>query len=166
MEDVDIKTKICSKCKEEKIIDDFTSRGKSKTTGLSLKSCVCKKCKNRIREVARKANMTEARKEANKRRKKRFNEKNPDASRRSWLRVNYGIDQEDYNNLLISQNNSCAICGKDKNPNGRALSVDHCHTTGIIRGILCADCNSGIGYFKDSIQALEKAIEYLRNTKK
>lgn len=53
----------------------------------------------------------------------------------------------------------CAICGAE--PSTRALAIDHCHDSGKIRGLLCTRCNIGLGYFKDSIENLTKAIEYL-----
>lgn len=86
------------------------------------------------------------------------------------LRKNFKITLDDYNNILMSQNGKCAICCKDEteyNKNGHkfSLSVDHCHTTGKIRGILCGHCNKSLGGFKDSIELLEKAIEYLKKHK-
>ena len=53
----------------------------------------------------------------------------------------------------------CAICGSERQ--GRNHSLDHCHATGKLRGILCNKCNSGLGFFRDRIDLLEKAIAYL-----
>ena len=75
----------------------------------------------------------------------------------------YGLTIEDYENMLISQNYSCAICGGDNK--GKNFAVDHDHKTGKVRALLCSTCNSGIGSLKDSIDILEKAIEYLRKHK-
>jgi hypothetical protein len=72
------------------------------------------------------------------------------------LRYLYGITQEDYNNLLSSQNSKCAICG-----NERSLVVDHDHNTGKIRGLLCAQCNFMIGLASDDNAILTRAVEYL-----
>lgn len=60
--------------------------------------------------------------------------------------------------LLEQQSGVCAICGK---PDKRKLSIDHCHETGAIRGLLCRRCNLGLGCFGDDVEALKKAIEYL-----
>ena len=57
----------------------------------------------------------------------------------------------------------CFICGLDKDR--RNLCVDHCHTTGKVRGLLCDNCNVGLGRFKDNITLLEKAIKYLNDSK-
>lgn len=74
-----------------------------------------------------------------------------------------------YNEILKHQNNTCAICKnpetqkKRKSNNPRMLSIDHCHKTGKIRGLLCHQCNVGLCTFKDSIEYLESAINYLKN---
>ncbi len=71
---------------------------------------------------------------------------------------------EKYNNLLIKQNNLCAICKKKQSGNKR-LSIDHCHKTLKIRGLLCHYCNTALGSFKDSIELLQSAIDYLKASK-
>jgi hypothetical protein len=80
------------------------------------------------------------------------------------LKRTYGITYSEYLEILESQDNRCAICGTD-NTNTRALAVDHCHDTGIIRGLLCSNCNTGIGNLRDDINLLQKAIQYLENSK-
>jgi hypothetical protein len=75
---------------------------------------------------------------------------------------------EKYYLMLKEQNNLCAICNKTesqlkkKSSKVKMLSVDHCHLTGKIRGLLCHQCNTGLGHFKDSIDILQKAIMYLK----
>ena len=80
-------------------------------------------------------------------------------------KARYGITVDDYNEMYISQDGKCAICRTDKKLKGY-FHVDHCHDTKKIRGLLCMRCNSGIGYFKDNILNLEKAIVYLNNSTK
>jgi DNA-directed RNA polymerase subunit RPC12/RpoP len=68
--------------------------------------------------------------------------------------------------MLAVQDNKCAICGKEDDTvlsSGayKRLAVDHCHKTGKLRGILCENCNRGIGMFKDNQELLEQAIRYL-----
>ena len=62
--------------------------------------------------------------------------------------------------LIDEQNNKCWICRKEFE-NDKCAYVDHCHQTKKIRGLLCHSCNSGLGYFKDNIENLKQAIEYL-----
>ena len=75
----------------------------------------------------------------------------------------FGITLDDYNRMLKSQNNRCAICNGTETGNRthNNLSVDHCHATGKVRGLLCHDCNTGIGSMKDDVELLDKAIAYL-----
>jgi hypothetical protein len=74
----------------------------------------------------------------------------------------FGMSLEDYEKLFNEQNGRCAICGTTKlTGDSRALSVDHNHTTGKIRGLLCSRCNRGLGYFKDNVMSLLSAIRYL-----
>jgi predicted transcriptional regulator YheO len=81
----------------------------------------------------------------------------------------FGITSNDYKRMLQNQNGVCSIY---KNPESRmdprtskvrSLAVDHCHNTGKIRGLLCTNCNQALGLFKDSIESLYKAVEYLKN---
>ena len=80
----------------------------------------------------------------------------------------YGITLDDYNRMLKIQNNRCAICNGTATGNRRwkNLSVDHCHATGKVRGLLCHDCNTGIGKMKDDVEILDKAIAYLKEMNK
>jgi len=74
----------------------------------------------------------------------------------------YNLTPEEYLELKQSQDCKCKICGKEEKNNKKALAIDHCHTTGKVRGLLCDTCNRGIGYLKDDISILKKAIEYLK----
>lgn len=87
---------------------------------------------------------------------------------KNWkLLRDYKIDLEEYNKLLKSQNYLCAICQgssttrKKNSEEQKRLDVDHCHTTGKVRGLLCGSCNKGLGFFKDNLDNLKKAILYL-----
>ena len=64
--------------------------------------------------------------------------------------------------LLQQQNGKCAICGTDS-PRKRSWVLDHCHSTGKIRGVLCRQCNIGIGMFFDNVEILERTIQYLKS---
>jgi len=79
---------------------------------------------------------------------------------RKALYARYGLAPGEYEKILSEQNGRCAICGNE--PKGeRPLSVDHCHDSGKVRGLLCHGCNTGIGFLKDDVGLLKKAIKYL-----
>ena len=84
----------------------------------------------------------------------------PRTRRDYWVRHKYGITLEEQERLLAYQHGNCAICYK---PMAR-LCVDHSHTTGAVRGLLCTPCNTGLGAFKDDQVALARAIQYLKDT--
>ena len=79
---------------------------------------------------------------------------------RSNLKKRFGITVDQYAEMLDKQQGSCAIC-RTECVTGKRLAVDHCHETGRIRGLLCFNCNIGLGKFKDSTKMLETAIAYL-----
>jgi hypothetical protein len=72
----------------------------------------------------------------------------------------FGINFDQFDQMLKDHNEVCAVCG-NKDRNGRALAVDHCHTTNKIRGLLCTDCNTALGLLKDSKELLTSALKYL-----
>lgn len=81
----------------------------------------------------------------------------------------YNMTVEDYSALLKSQGGVCAICrkpetarqGSKKRPT--ALAIDHCHETQKIRGLLCSNCNRGIGHLQESLAVLGAAMEYIKH---
>lgn len=79
----------------------------------------------------------------------------------SKLQSTFGINLDEYNAMLASQNGGCAICGKSSEENKKRLAVDHCHNSKKVRGLLCSPCNQAIGLFKDSTELLQSAISYL-----
>ncbi len=88
---------------------------------------------------------------------------------RWWLQklsTRYGLTIEEYDSMFKSQNGVCAICGKPEsmtvNGKVRRISIDHCHKTGKVRGLLCVECNSAIGKFDDDPNLIQKAIDYLK----
>lgn len=93
---------------------------------------------------------------------KRYRKNNPDKAAK-WKRESkvrsYGISVETYQKMISDQNNCCAICGTSSD---RSLDIDHCHTTGKVRGLLCSYCNKAIGMFKDNAEYLKSAIKYLK----
>lgn len=78
---------------------------------------------------------------------------------RNWRLGLYGLTTEKYNKMVASQNGCCAICGLKLNK----PYIDHCHQTGLVRGVLCNKCNWGLGMFDDDIDLLASATSYLLN---
>ena len=81
----------------------------------------------------------------------------------SFMRTKYGLTSEKYNQMVENQGGVCAICKTKPNFNKwkKRFAIDHCHTTGRVRGLLCDACNRGIGMLKDDPSILENAIKYL-----
>jgi hypothetical protein len=79
--------------------------------------------------------------------------------KRDWdLKKAYGISSQKYNDMYLLQKGKCFICSKDSK-----LVVDHDHTTGKVRHLLCYSCNSMLGLAHDSVEILQRAIAYVRN---
>ncbi|MEV4438520.1 endonuclease VII domain-containing protein [Streptomyces sp. NPDC049577] len=86
--------------------------------------------------------------------------------RRSKLKLKYGLTELEWERTLDTQGGGCAICGAQPHPK-QGIAVDHCHTTGRVRGILCSKCNRALGYFRDDVERLLRAATYLEaNTPK
>lgn len=139
-------TKVCTRCKVEKSIEEFYVLRKGKTPVQSK----CKLCC---------ANMSGYQRE--------WRKKNPDKARNSELKKNHGITLADYEVILGEQGGCCAVCGKAPGSVGSGsnskgtLAVDHCHQVGVIRGLLCTNCNLGIGSFYEDSNLLRNAAAYL-----
>lgn len=95
-------------------------------------------------------------------RERKRNKKNPDVKRNSQLKYYYGISLTKYNTMFKEQKGCCKICGTHQSNLKIALAVDHCHGTEDVRGLLCSNCNTGLGMFKDNVTSLKNAIEYLQ----
>jgi hypothetical protein len=87
-------------------------------------------------------------------------------SRERNLKRNFNLSESEYQSMFAAQKGCCAICGKSRNSSGKKLAVDHCHKTGKVRGLLCINCNLGLGSLQDKIEILESAINYLKSKTK
>ena len=99
-----------------------------------------------------------------KREAREWEEGREETSRKMWersIRIKFGISPETYIEMLDKQNSRCAICGRHQEELPKRMAVDHNHDTGKVRGLLCGNCNTGIGNLRDSIDMLRKAIDYL-----
>lgn len=130
--------KQCTKCLEWKNQSDFF-KDKQKPTGYRPD---CKKC-SVIRSVA-------------------YNKKHKDENKIRQIKWSTGISEQDYNTLLSDFGHKCGICGKHEDLNKKRLSIDHCHDTQLVRGVLCNSCNVALGLFQDNPIILKKAIKYLK----
>lgn len=81
----------------------------------------------------------------------------PCMSRAGTIR-NHGLTVQQFRQMESAQMSACGICGRDDVP----LCIDHNHTTGVVRGLLCTCCNAGLGMFQEDVQALHYAIAYLQ----
>jgi hypothetical protein len=84
-------------------------------------------------------------------------------TRNSNLKQKFGIDLEQFEEMKRLQGNECAICNQEPQ-NERELVVDHDHTTGEIRGLLCYSCNSAIGLLKEDPELFARAYDYMTRT--
>lgn len=91
--------------------------------------------------------------------------RNPEKAKRYLLNQQvkrYGITGDDYRQMLVEQEDRCAICNRHRQEFSRRFHVDHDHDTGVVRCLLCGDCNSGLGLFQEKPELLEMAAQYLR----
>ena len=127
----------CMTCGKEKSILEFYFRDKK--TGRRHSAC----------------------KECDKARVKARHQANPERTKNNDLKRNYGITLDEHTQMFENQNGVCAICKKPGDGRWKKLCVDHCHTTGKVRGLLCKRCNIALGEVGDNISTLQKMIEYL-----
>src|ERR1700731_315226 len=80
------------------------------------------------------------------------------------LRRNFGISESEYQILLKRQNGTCVFCSRTTSAKGRRLAVDHDHITGKVRGLLCGPHNRAIGMLGDTIEGIQKVLDYLKGT--
>ena len=163
---------MCNKCGVEKPFTEFYKH-KTCRDGISTECTVCASLYQKT--YATRPSVKEAKKHRNKAYRnspggikvsglyRKTYSLRPDvreAQRARFLKRKYGIDVATYDRILESQNGRCAIC--HKKPVSERLHVDHNHVTGAVRGLLCNQCNRGLGMLHDSISALKAALTYLK----
>lgn len=138
-------SKICTKCKTLKPLDQFLlDNRRANGRGSHCRECNASYC-----------------------RKRNKSDRAKQIARAYKLKHIFNISISDYNIMLEKQGGKCCICREseitiDNRTNQvKKLAVDHCHTTGKVRGLLCANCNIGLGKFKDNVLNLKTAIEYI-----
>ena len=147
----------CKICNDMKDLAEFQPQGYQ-----------CRKCRNEKRRVYWAALPVEERKKRQKsvEYQKQYREKNlekvKEDSRNRHLKRMFGITLDEYNTMLTQQNNGCAIC-QQACATGMNLAVDHDHTTGKVRALLCKNCNTAIGLLGEDTNRMAKAIEYIQS---
>lgn len=83
----------------------------------------------------------------------------------SKIKAKFGITADDYDALLLAQGGVCAICGMPETDTWKGitkrLAIDHCHLTKRVRGLLCGNCNKGMGHLKESPEIILNLAKYL-----
>jgi len=148
--------KRCAGCKSEKAITEFYKQTKNGNPFGFCKKCQLVKMKKR-----RNDNPDIVKRESELRRKRRL--ASPKQLFNWQLKHTYGISIAAYELLIKAQGATCAICGKAATNKYKRLHVDHNHTTGEIRGLLCHGCNVAIGMVKENPTTLRAAADYLES---
>lgn len=140
MTEVPPQSKRCPKCEEVKTLDQF-SKNASNKDGLQV---YCKPCALISQREWVAANP----------------ERQREISKKAALKATYGLSMDDFNRMWDQQAGMCHICGTALGRHKHA--VDHNHITGAVRAILCKQCNTALGLFKDSPAIIDRAASYLR----
>ena len=163
--------KVCTKCKIEKPLTDFYKDMQKKDNRGSL----CKACKNKVVKKYQEENPQKVKEsrhvhylnntEDSKRRTKEWREDNPEKYgaiiREGHLKRRYGISRSDWEEMFTFQKGCCKVCGKHQSELKRTLSVDHCHSTGKVRALLCRQCNAALGFVNEDSFIVLKLMEYI-----
>lgn len=148
-------TKQCTICLENKFFTEFYADGHRRDGVRAW----CKDCTKKKDKEYRQAHP-----EVSREKMRRWRKNNPQKTKisnlKNGLKRTANISIKQYENLLQEQNYKCAICGK-KDRHNKRLSVDHCHQTQKVRGLLCTDCNLILGNCHDNIDILDDAKKYL-----
>ena len=118
--------------------------------------------KNKERLLKYRKNFYEENKEIAIERSKTWAENNKRQRKHNVLKSTHGITIDDFEKMLEDQDYKCSCCSTEHSSLNKGLFVDHCHTSGKVRGLLCPSCNSALGYAKDNIETLANMIKYLQ----
>lgn len=140
--------KKCTNCQLDKPIDSFYKKSSGRYGYASYcKVCIDKKNLEYAKKHPEQVKDTYTRWFMNNREKDNLRRQLKD----------FNLSKADYEAFLTKQQKLCAICSGSMKP----VCIDHCHTTGTIRGLLCRACNTGLGHLRDSVQLLKNALKYL-----
>jgi hypothetical protein len=154
--------KQCKKCLAFKPLDDFYGHGSTK----DRKCPFCKICHGAAaKERKLKDPETHAVRQRLSTMKYRSKPENKVRERYSRIKQKYGLLPEQFDAMFEDQKGRCAICSTHEEDTPRGLYVDHCHTTGAVRKLLCQHCNSAIGMLKEDPSLFLRSIAYLEEHK-
>ena len=141
-------SKTCSKCKQEKPLSDFhKDRSGHSPDGLKYH---CRACAIAYTNAWKQNNPTSQKA----------------SSQRTKRKLKYGLTERQIAAMLVQQQFRCRICGEpisfDASTKSQKPHIDHDHVSGVVRGLLCLTCNTGLGMFKDSVTLLHEAANYLQ----
>lgn len=162
--------KDCPNCETEKPVSEFSKRSKTYADGSVMyaswcKACVSHKVTNADYGTCVKDGCDKTAKYKGSRKcwKHHKPKKRAKSLRKSRIKRLYGITVEQYDAQAEAQDYKCAVCGVEDLSDGRRLAVDHNHDTGDVRGLLCSNCNTGIGLLQDSPEVASSAASYLKD---
>lgn len=144
---MEIQSKACRKCGQQKPLSDFYGKARQSKFPASSAgfSSDCKECvKARVRAE-----------------RKALGEVHKNKMRNWDYKRKFGITLEQYNQMFAEQRGCCSICGLHQSQFKKTFAVDHDHATGVVRSLLCVNCNLGVGCFRDNPALLKAAIRYL-----
>lgn len=143
-----VRLKTCPRCKETKSLTEFY-RNKRTKDGLQSRCIPCHKAMQPYTE------------ERKRKCREHYQARKETTIRDYKLRRDFGITLTDYQRMYALQRGRCAICATTPEE-GKRLFVDHDHSTGKVRGLLCHHCNSLLGYARDDVTNLINSIRYLQ----
>lgn len=147
--------KKCPKCKIVKDVATEFGRNKNEKKGIAI---FCKSCFNRLNLESKKRNNPNY---STRRGRKPKTEEEKAKNKKDGKRLSkFKITPEEYELMLFKQNKSCKICKSEFGQHKR-IYIDHCHSQGHVRGLLCINCNLALGHIKDNVTTLKKMITYL-----
>ena len=159
--------KVCFTCKIEKPEEEF-NKSKQNIGGLRGFCKACQKLymqeyQEKNREKLRKQNREAywQNKEWHHKYHKNWRKHNARLVRNTNYKRKFGITIDDFDEILKKQGGACALCGKHE-WNGKRISVDHDHNSGKVRGLLCNRCNTALGALGDTVESIEKVLQYLK----
>ena len=170
------KLKVCSVCKKALLLSQYYTR--KRAGGVKVPRSFCKSCS--IKSVVAWGKKNPEKKKCNQAKYSKRHRGKIDSGIETWRNANpdkmqqyafngykkhlerkFGITIQGYDDMYIQQGGRCAICGAHQSELRKRFCVDHCHSSGKVRGLLCDRCNTSIGKFEHNIALLKNAIKYL-----